>query len=295
MSFSIDQQLCIKCKLCIEVCPVNLIETDIDNKVRFIANRTAICIGCGQCMAVCSTKAIVANNLSYDTGFEALPDKKIGYNDFSGFLSSRRSVRNYTKKQFTAEMMDKILHSLSYAPFGASPEKMHVTVINNRKIIEDSLPFIENFLDNIVKWVDNPVTSFIIRKKKGNETYNTIKNHLYPIAKFDNYKLKYGDRITRGAPAMIIFHADKDAEEHTNNALIYATYVMLAAHSLGLGASMIGIVPAAVNKVKEVRAAYKIPGHHEAVMAVITGFPKIHYQRAIKRTLPTIHNITTHE
>lgn len=183
------------------------------------------------------------------------------------------------------------MNSLTFAPFGASPQKMHVTVINNRKTIEKSLPYIEQFLNNIVKWIENPVTSFIIRKKKGAETFSTIKNHLYPIAKFDNYKLKYGDRITRGAPAIIIFHADKNAEEHTNNSLIYTTYAMLTAQSLGLGASIIGIVPPAINKVKKVKTIFKIPKQHEAIMAVIVGFPKIHYQRTIKRVLPIIHLI----
>ncbi len=283
MNFQINQQLCIKCKHCIEVCPVNLIETNQKNEVQFIAKRTTICIGCGQCMAVCSTQAITANDLSYDDDFIDLQKQEIDYDNFMSFLASRRSVRNFKKKPLSVELINKILDSLAFAPFGASPEKMEITVINNRQTIETALPLIENFLDNIIKWVDNPLISLVIKKKKGAETFNTIKNHLYPIAKFDNYKLKYGDRITRGAPAIFIFHAPKDAEEHTNNALIYATYVMLAAHSLGLGASMIGIVPAAINKVVKVRTVFKIPPNHDAVMSVIVGYPTIKYLRTIKR------------
>lgn len=107
----------------------------------------------------------------------------------------------------------------------------------------------------------------MIKKKKGPETFNTLKNHLYPIAKLENYKLEYGDRITRDAPALIIFHADKGAPEHTNNSIIYATYTILAAHALGLGACMIGIVPNAINKVPEVREIFGIPEQHEAVMS----------------------------
>jgi nitroreductase len=101
--------------------------------------------------------------------------------------------------------------------------------------------------------------------------------------------LKFGDRITRDAPALIILHANKKAEEHTNNSLIYATYVMLAANSLGLGATMIGIVPAAINKVKEVRDIFQIPTEHEAVMSVIIGYPKHKYKQTIKRKVQTIN------
>lgn len=66
MNFTIDQKLCVQCKLCIEVCPTNLIEVNSNNRISFIMDRTSICIGCGQCMAVCSTKAITTNNLTYE-------------------------------------------------------------------------------------------------------------------------------------------------------------------------------------------------------------------------------------
>ncbi len=290
MNFTVNQKLCIKCRLCIEVCPVNLIETDLKNRINFIMERTSVCLKCGQCMAVCSTKAIKAGRLTYETDFvDFEKSDTLGYYQFMDFLSKRRSVRNFIKKPVPNEVIIKILNSIAYAPYGASPQKMHITVINNRKTIEKALPFMEEFLNNIVKWIENPVVSFIIKKKTGVETFNTIKNHLYPIAKADNYKLKYGDRITRDAPAILIFHALKSAEEHTNNALIYATYTMLAAHALGMGATLIGIVPAAINKVKAVKNIFNIPKQHEAVMSVIVGYPKIHYQRAVKRRLPAVN------
>ncbi len=65
--------------------------------------------------------------------------------------------------------------------------------------------------------------------------------------------------------------------------MIYATYSILTAHSLGLGATMIGIIPAAINKVSEVKEIFKIPERNEAVMSVIIGYPKYKYKRTIKR------------
>ncbi len=115
------------------------------------------------------------------------------------------------------------------------------------------------------------------------ETFNTIRNHLYPISKSGNYKLEFGDRITRGAPTLMIFHAEQGAEEHTNNSLIYATYSILTAHSFGLGATMIEIVPAAINKVPKVKEIFNIPERNEAIMSVIFGYPKYKYNRAIMR------------
>jgi len=288
MESIINQEICTKCKSCIEVCPSNVIGLNSKEEVYFIPERLSICLNCGQCMAVCTTKAVTVNGLSYENDFIDLPNNNINYNEFVNFLANRRSIRNFKDKSISNETIDQILDSISYAPYGAAPEKMNISVINDRKKIETALPYIENFLDNIIKWVENPIASFMIKRKKGQETFNTIKNHLYPIAKLENYKLKFGDRITRDAPAILIFHAEKGAEEHTNNSLIYATYTILAAHSLGLGATMIGIVPAAINKVEEVKAIFQIPEENEAVISVIIGYPKYKYRRTIKRKIPKI-------
>ena len=220
---SINQEKCKKCKLCIEVCPVNIIGIDDKNEVHFIKERESICLKCGQCMAICSTEAINVNGFSYDNDFFALPENKVDYKNFIDFLANRRSVRNFKDKPVPDDLIHQILEVLSFAPFGAEPEKVNITVINNRKKIETALP------------------------------------------------------------AIIIFHAPKGAEEHTNNSLIYATYSMLAAHSLGLGATIIGIVPAAINKVKEVREVFQIPEENEAIMSVIIGYPKYKYRKSIKR------------
>ena len=282
MKNSINQELCKKCKFCIEVCPCNIIEFK-NEKVSFIAEREKICLKCGQCMAICSTKAIKIEDLSYENQLFDLPENKVLYNEFKDFLATRRSVRNFKEKPVSKEDLQQIIDSVAYAPYGSAPNKVNITVVNNRKTIESSLPYISEFLDNIVKWLESPFKRFVIKLKKGAETFNTIDNHLYPIAKLENYKLEYGDRITRNAPTIIIFHANKAAEEHTNNSIIYATYAMLAAHSLGLGATMNGLVPAGINKLKKVKDIFKIPENHEAIISVIIGHPKYKYKRAVKR------------
>lgn len=284
----IYQDRCNQYRLCIEVCPCNIIQTNPGGNTTFIPERFSICLKCGQCMAVCNTKAIQIDGLKYDEDLINLPANEVDYSMFIDLLANRRSIRNFRNKPVASNVIQQIIESISYAPFGAEPEKVSLTVISSLNTIESALLFIEKFLDNIVKWVENPVASFMIRQRKGIETFNTIKNHLYPMAKLENYKLKFGDRITRNAPAMVIFHARTDAEEHTNNSIIYSIYFMLAAHTFGLGATMVGIVPAAINKVKMVRDIFQIPRENEAVMSVIFGYPKYKYKRAIKQKIRTL-------
>jgi hypothetical protein len=46
---------------------------------------------------------------------------------------------------------------------------------------------------------------------------------------------------------------------------------------------MIGLVPAAINRVKEVREIFQIPEKNEAIISVILGYPKYKYKRTIRR------------
>jgi len=289
MKNSIDQSLCKNCRLCTKVCPCNIIEHN--GAIHFAPEKEHICIHCGQCMAICPTKAIGIKGLSYENDFRELPSNRLDYNDFMDFLSTRRSIRTFKDQAIDDVILDQIADSVSYAPYGASPEKMELSIINNRDIIESALPVISKFLDDLVNKIENPVASFFIRRVAGKEDFHTIKNHLYPIAKSGNYKLGDRDGITRGAPAIIIIHAADDSEAHTANGLVYATYIMLAAHSFGLGATMVEIVPAAINQNKNLKVIFKVPQENEAIMSVIIGHPKHRYQRTIKREAHMIHKV----
>jgi ferredoxin len=279
----IDQKKCKRCKLCIEVCPNTIFGTNSNNEVIIIPEKKSICFECGHCMSICPSQAIYVNDLSYERDLFDIPEKNLNYQNFMNFLYSRRSVRNFKNTPVPKDVLKKIIDSIASAPFGCAPEKVHITVIDNREIIFSALPKISEFYDKITKWIPNPLIRFMIKHEKGQETLNTLMHHVYPIAKAGNYRLEHGDHITRNAQAILIFHAEKGAEEHTNNSLIYATYAILAAHSLGLGAAMIGLVPAAINKVRDLRNIFQIPEDHDAIISIILGYPKYTFKRAIKR------------
>ena len=289
MQNTIDQSQCKNCGICAEVCPNKIIEKN--GHMHFKQEREHLCLQCGQCMAACSTKSVLIEGLSYEHDFNELPSDKSDYQNFIDVLSTRRSVRNFKKRPVSDKLIDEIVNSVSYAPYGAAPEKMEISIINNRETIESALPLISDFFHRLEKMIENPIKSRILRAMAGKEDFQTVKNHLYPIAKGGNYNLKHWDGITRGAPTLITIHAAKDAEAHTNNGVIYATYIMLAAHAIGLGATMIECLIAAINRNKKLKQIFQIPDDNEAVMAVIIGYPKFRYKRTIKRNKHRIHKV----
>ena len=104
-----------------------------------------------------------------------------------------------------------------------------------------------------------------------------------PMVKLDHYGLKNYNAITRDAPAIIIFHAKPDAEEHTEDAHICNTIAMLTAHSLGLVTTIIGLIGPAVNKFPELKKLLKIPKDNKVITSLIAGYPKFKYLYSVKR------------
>jgi nitroreductase len=234
-------------------------------------------------MAVCTTDAITAAGFKYGTDVVKKENVTLNPHDYYQLLKERRSVRNFKNREVPKEEIEKIIEALNFAPYGSRPEDVEITVVTDRKLMEESLPLFEKFYDNIVKWLDNPIARFFIKRDTSAEVFNTLNKFIYPLARAGHYHLDKGDRIMRNAPAMLIFHAEKGVEEHTANAYIYATYAMLAATSLGLGSTLIGLVPPAINQMKEIRKHFGIPEENEAVIALIVGYPKYKYAKTVVR------------
>ncbi len=289
MNNNINNKTCSKCHLCISVCPAKIIEENSDKTVDFIQAKIHTCVQCAQCMAICETQSILIEGYSYDNIF-SLNEDIVDYAALFNFLSHRRSVRNFKNKPVEKEKIEKIINILSLAPFGAKIQSAELTIINNRNVIEKALPLMSEFYNKMESMFHNPFMRFIIKKSAGVEEYNTITRHLLPRIKIGHYDItKTGDNITRNAPALILFHSDKFAEGHTDDGIIWLTYAMIAANSVGLGATIIGLVPPAVNRTKELKQLFKIPENNEVISSLILGYPKYNFKKGIQRPKTNIH------
>ena len=84
----------------------------------------------------------------------------------------------------------------------------------------------------------------------GPDKFHVLQSHLIPlmIDRLPDLKAGREDTILRRAPALILFHANRKAENYAADIYIALTYGFLAAHSLGLGASAMDLIPPAVGK-----------------------------------------------
>jgi nitroreductase/NAD-dependent dihydropyrimidine dehydrogenase PreA subunit len=289
-TISINHDTCKKCLLCSEVCPNKIIVRNNSNEMTTRADRIALCFKCGQCMAVCSTLSIQVDSLSYEDDFFTLPEKASYEDSFYDLIHTRRAVRNFKEKPVPREVLEKIVEAISFAPPGFPPVKTKIVVVQNTELIRKALPNMIRLYDSLTKIMKNPVIRFFIKREVGRVKFKTMQEHLIPLLNSRLPELKNGteDTLTRYAPAMILFLADKNGEDIHQDISIAATYGMLATHSLGLGGSIMDIIPPAIERDKELRKMFCIPDNHEVVTSMIIGYPKYKYLRGIKRGLKSV-------
>lgn len=284
---SINPETCKKCGLCSEVCPNKIIVKDHSGNMTARPDRSNLCFKCGQCMAVCSTQSIVVEGLSYEHDFFSLPEQTSHEKAFYDMIYTRRAIRNFKDKPVPMALLEKIVEAIGFAPPGFPPLKYKIVVVQNTELIRKALPVMIKFYDQLVKAMGNPVARFFIKKEVGKRKFMVMQGHLMPLLKSRLSELRQGteDTITRYAPAMILFLADKREEDIRADIYIAAAYGMLAAHALGLGGSIMDLIPPAIERDKELRKLFCIPAEHEVVTSLIVGYPRYKYQRGIKRKL----------
>lgn len=287
---SINDETCTFCGLCGEVCPNLIMKVDRETGISLRSDRLAICIKCGQCMAICPFKSIQVVGLDYETDFFDLPKGKTADLHFDEMIKTRRAIRTYKDQPVSTEVLERIVEAISFAPPSFTPLKIELVVVQDTAVIRKALPEMIKVYDGLLKIMHSPIGRMIIRLKNGTEKFKVVEHHVVPMMQSRLPEMKQGleDTITRYAPAMIIFHAHREAENYETDINIAMTFGFLAAHSFGLGCSPIDLVPPAIQRNPVLRELFLIPVENVPVAALILGYPKYRYQRGIKRELRSV-------
>ena len=281
----VDPDLCTGDRLCAEVCPRQALEV-VDETARSIEDRTGLCISCGQCVAVCPTEALRMPRFP-DRDFHRLERPTFGYEDFLHFLRSRRSVRVFKDEQVPHEVIEKVLVAAANAPMGLPPHSTEVVVIDRRDELDVLLGELVAAYDSMLQGFGNPIGRAIIRFRSGAEVFNQLDSHVVDVARRNNeaYRVDGSDHYMYRAPVLMLFHGNRWAMSVEENAHLVCHHAMLAALSLGLGSTIIGLVPPIVERSKALRQRYGIPEDNRVLTSLIFGYPKYRYRRGITREL----------
>jgi nitroreductase/NAD-dependent dihydropyrimidine dehydrogenase PreA subunit len=285
----INTTLCKSCGICVEICP-NKVFRQENGQTSIIKERIPLCFTCGQCMAICAAEAVTVEGYTYEKNFYTLPEPTSYEKSFLDLIRSRRAVRSFLDKPVPRELLEKIAEAISMAPPGLPPVKTEITIVQNTDLIRKSLPYMIEDYDFLYKGMHNPLMRFFIKKQAGKEMFRVLESHIVPMMKERLPGLKAGteDTITRYAPAMILFHANRNEILYKEDINIAVTYGFLAAHAFGLGGSAMTIIYPMIERNKVLRRLFSIPEANEVVGSIILGYPKYSFKRGIRRPLKNI-------
>jgi NAD-dependent dihydropyrimidine dehydrogenase PreA subunit/nitroreductase len=287
----VNLETCRGDSICADVCPEDVLEM-VDGKAATVEDREDTCILCGQCVAVCPTESLQMPELPGED-FEDLAKLPFGYDEFFDFLRLRRSVRVFKDRSVERDLIEKILQAAATAPMGMPPHSTEVLVIDRREELDFLLQELVKDYTSMVKGLSNPLGRAMIRLSAGAETYLMLRDCIQDVAKYANeeYHRDGTDRYMYHAPVLMLFHGNRWAMSYEENAHLVCHHAMLAALSLSLGTTIIGLIPPIVDRSKVLRRRYGIPRDNKVMTSLILGHPKYRYKKSIRRGLAGVQTM----
>ena len=256
----VDYDKCIKCGICVDICPSCILEMGEDGPV---CNWDRGCMACGHCVAVCPTAAMdnAHCQLAKQIPVPApVLDPETAYN----FLRMRRSIRNFKPQPVEEEKITKLLDIARYAPTAGNSQGLYYIVISDSETIR-------KIADLTAEWMQKEI--------EVNSPHSRY---------FSNILRTYNDRkidiIARNAPQLIFACARKLNLTGVSNCEQAWSYAGLYAPTLGLGTTVAGFIQTCgIASYEPLLELLDIPKKQQIVGTLMAGYPKYKYQRLVER------------
>ena len=292
MKITIDQQLCHNCGICGDVCPRHIpetIQTDGHKTTRISPERAELCMDCGHCAAVCPHGAIQLESQPLSS-YGSMEKLSIAEDQLLALLRQRRSVRRYKKKAVPRETIARLVQAAACAPTGTGRRTTSVIVLDQPDSLAKFSELAFQMYEGLDKGLRNPLVRFFITREAGKQQVHSLREFVLPGMRWYLrwYHEGRSNEILRDCPALLLFHSPADETAGLQNCIIAALQAAFMAETLGLGACLNDLIPAACNHSAAIRALLGLPAEREVFASLTLGYPLYRYHRVPPRELAEV-------
>lgn len=255
-----DREKCKEDGICAAICPRKLISwSPAEPQPRAIPEAPELCIHCGHCLAVCPVGAITLEGVGPEDCQPLQKSLLPAYDSLDQLFKARRSIRPYLDKPVDRQVMEKLLNTCRYAPTGSNSRSVHWAVVTD-------LDKIHELSGLVVDWM-----------RQATAEHHELVQHMRLDVVVEAWE--HGqDRISRGAPCLVLTHAPVAASMPREDCIIALTYLDLAASIQGLGACWLGYMMHAAHYYPPLLEALDLPKGHKVHGAMLLGYPSYKYR-----------------
>ncbi len=262
----VNEKLCTKCNICGSVCVMGIIEKATDTEYPTIkeANQP-MCFKCGHCESFCPQLALALDFNIEEKITAETKECQIEAKNLALYLKNRRSIRAFSNKPVSRELIQEVLEVARYAPTGGNSQTVQWLVFSNPLEVKHIASLTVDWMRSI-KGTPHPLAGYVPGI----------------IEEWD----KGEDPITRNAPHLIFAHIPVSKHFYDpTDAIIALTHFDIAAPAFGLGACWAGFIKMAMESYKPLQVALALPEGRRAVYPLFFGYPTLK-PKAIPRRNP---------
>ena len=266
--FTFSEEKCIKCGACVSECPIRIVAMESeDSPPTPFEPLVEFCISCGHCVAVCPTGALALADLAPEDCDPVLKELEVSPEQARQMLGGRRSIRTFQKEPLSRSRIEDLIQVASEAASAKNVQPWRFLVIEERAKVKELAGLVVDWMKDLLRRFPNDPN----------------------VAPFNRATAAWDagyDIITRGAPHLILLHADKAWPFAWQDCTLALAHLDLYANSLGLGACWAGYFQSCANQYPPLQQALALPEGQACFGAMMLGKPKFKYFRLPQRKPP---------